>query len=83
MTSHEDVTSRTLWIHDSYRRGHFLCPLGAYGSSGIKLPDLVRGSYFDLNPPTVQLVVSHCKTTWQIAHGAWPIVSGQGGRRVR
>src|SRR5213078_1162847 len=59
--------------HDPFRRVHFLCPLGAYGSSGVKLPYLVGGSYVDVEPAQdVQLVVNHCKPTrqdcaWRIA----------------
>ena len=42
------------------------CPLGAYGSSGIKLPYLVSGGYVDVEPAQdVHLVASHRKPTRQ------------------
>ena len=51
----------------------FLCPLGAYRSSGIKLPYLVGGGYVDVEPAQdVELVVSHCKPPGRIVPAASP-----------
>lgn len=53
-------------VHNPYRRVHHLRPLGAYSSSRIKLPDLVGGSYVDVEPAQdIKLIVNHRKTTWQ------------------
>src|SRR5439155_19857406 len=53
-------------IHDPFRRVHFLCPPGACRSIGVKLPDLVGGSYADVEPAQdVQLVVGYRKPTRQ------------------
>ena len=53
------------------------CPLGAYRSSGIKLPYLVGGGYVDVEPAQdVQLVVGDRKATRQnCSHGTRPVVS--------
>ena len=72
-------------IHDPFRRVHFLCPPGACGSIGIKLPDLVSGSYVDVKPAQdVQLVISHRKATRQDRAGsiARPVVAAKEGRGI-
>src|ERR1051326_3013192 len=67
-------------IHNPFGRVGLLGPLGSYPSRGIKLPDLVGGSYVDVEPAQdVELVVSHSETTRENrSHRTGPIVSSQG-----
>ena len=70
-------------IHDPFRRVHFLCPLGACRSSGIKLPYLVGGSYVNVkSTQDVQLVVGYRKATRQDRAGGItrPVIAAKEGR---